>query len=394
MQEYYTPEFSPGVYGVGIKDWNRRMFDAFIPLPQGTSYNAYLVKGKEKTALIDTVNPGFEEELTKKIAQLSDPSRLDYIIMNHAEPDHANATTHLMNICPKAVLITSEKGAEAAKNYFKIPDHRIKTVKDGETLSLGGKTLRFIDAPWLHWPETMFSYLEEDQILFPCDFFGAHTAAGFYDDQVEDLLTLAKQYFGEIMMPFRAMGKKAMEKLAGLSIKIIAPSHGPIYKNPERVLKPYRQWTNGETAPKAVLVYVSMWNSTEKMINSMNEILETKGIETVPYNLSNADLGRLTGDLVDSRAIVLGSPTVLGGMHPTAIYASSLIKLLRPPIKYSVILGSYGWSAGTLKQAKELLGPTNIELVGTLEIKGRPNEEDYQKIAEIGKQLAQKIKKG
>ncbi|MDD5154534.1 MAG: FprA family A-type flavoprotein, partial [Desulfovibrionales bacterium] len=273
MKTYNVPEISEGIYWVGIKDWNRRIFDALIPLPQGTTYNAYLVRGKEKTALIDTVNPGFERELEEKIAQVIGEAPLDYIIMNHAEPDHAGAIPVMMELYKGAQLITTEKGAKMAQIYYNMPAERIKAVKDGDAIELGGKTLKFIEAPFLHWPETMFTYLAEDKILFPCDFFGAHTAFGLYDNEVEDILPLAKRYFGEIMMPFRKMGQKALEKIQDLEIKVIAPSHGPIYKNPEKILEVYRKWTAGETREKAIVVYVTMWQSTAAMIKTMVETL-------------------------------------------------------------------------------------------------------------------------
>jgi flavorubredoxin len=392
MKRYNVPEISEGVFWVGVKDFNRRIFDALIPLPQGTSYNAYLVKGKEKTALIDTVNPGFEKELVEKIGQVTDPTDLDYIVMNHAEPDHANAIPYIMQASKESMLITTEKGAKMAKIFHRVPDEKIKTVKDGDTIVLGGKTLQFIEAPMLHWPETMFTYLVEEKVLFSCDFFGAHTAFGIYDEDVEEIIPVAKRYFGEIMMPFRNMGKKALDKIKNLEIRFIAPSHGPIYKNPERILEPYRKWTAGETKQKAIVVYVSMWNSTEAMIKTMVETLLSEGVEVSLYNLVNSDLGDIAKDLVDSRAIVLGMPTVLGGMHPIAIYAANLVKALHPPLKYGAILSSYGWAGGALRQALEILGPTKIEVVGTLEINGPPSADDHQKIVEMGKQLSNKIK--
>jgi len=392
MKKYSIPEISEGVFYVGAKDWNRRLFDALIPLPQGTTYNSYLVKGKEKTALIDTVNPGFENELMEKINQVANLANLDYLIMNHAEPDHAGSIPHIMRASKNATLVTTEKGAKMAQIYYNAPKERIKIVKDGDTIGLGGKTLRFIEAPWLHWPETMFTYLAENKVLFPCDFFGLHTAFGLYDGDVEELIPFAKRYFGEIMMPFRSMGSKALDKIKDLKIDIIAPSHGPIHKNPGRILDAYRKWTAGETRQKAIVVYVSMWKSTEAMVNTMVETLLSEGIEVCLHNLASADIGDVARDLVDSRAIVLGTPTVIGGMHPLAIYAASLVKVLRPPIKYGVLLSSYGWGGGAVKQALEILGPTKIELVGTVDINGPPSAGDHQKVVELGKQLAGKIR--
>lgn len=391
MESYYVPEIADNVFWVGAKDWNRRLFDALIPLPDGTSYNSYLVKGTEKTVLIDTVNPGFEKEFVAKINKVTGLEKLDYLIMNHAEPDHSNAIRFIMERAPKAVLVTTKKGIGMARNYHEIPDERVKIVGDGDLLEIGGKTLRFIEAPWLHWPETMFTYLEEDKILFSCDFFGAHTAQGVYDEDIEDLIPMAKRYFGEIMMPFSKMGAKALEKIKDLEIRVIAPSHGPMYKNPERILGPYRKWTAGESEKKALVVYASMWGSTEKLVREMAETLLSKGIDVRLYNLAVSDLGDLARELVDSRAVVLGSPTVLGGMHPLALQGAYLVKAFKPPVKYGVLLGSYGWGGGALKQAAEMLAPAKIEVVGTLQVKGAPKEEDLKEVRRIALELAGKM---
>lgn len=392
MEKYNVPEISEGVFWVGVKDWNRRTFDALMPLPHGTSYNAYLVKGKEKTALIDTVNPEFKSELTEKINQVTDLADLGYIVMNHAEPDHAGAISHIMEASKKAVLLTTEKGARTVQLYYRVPGERTKTIKDGDTIELGGKTLRFIEAPFLHWPETMFTYLVENKVLFSCDFFGAHTAFGLYDEDVEEIIPFAKRYFGEIMMPFRAMGMKAIEKIKGLEIKVIAPSHGPVYKAPERILEAYGKWTSGETRGKAIVLYVSMLGSTEAMIKTMVETLFSEDIEVSLYSLPGADIGEIAKDFVDSRAIVLGMPTMLGGMHPLAGYATYLLKAFRPPLKYCVILSSHGFGGGAIQQALEIFGHIKIEVTGTLDINGPPTTDDHQKIAEIGKQLSYKMK--
>ncbi|OGS41065.1 MAG: MBL fold hydrolase [Euryarchaeota archaeon RBG_13_31_8] len=392
MKKYNIPQLTKDVFSVGVKDWNRRMFDALIPLPQGTTYNCYFIKGKEKTAQIDTVNPGFEGELIQKIDQISDVKNIDFLIMNHAEPDHAGSIPVIMSESKKAMLITTEKGAKMAQTFFDIQDNRIKIVKDGEKLDLGGKTLQFISAPWLHWPETMFTYLIEDKILFPCDFFGAHTATGIYDDDVDDLIFFAKRYYGEIMMPFNRMGNNAMEKIKDLKIEMIAPSHGPIYKNPKKIMDVYKKWTKGETEEKAIIIFVSMWKSTEKMINAITETLLSNNIKVSKFDLTNADIGDIARELVDSKAVVLGVPTVLGGMHPLGIYASYLVKALRPPLKYAVVLSSFGWGGGAIRQVSEILGPSGLEIVGTVDINGPPKDSDYQKILELGNQLVEKIK--
>ena len=392
MKALSTPEIKDGVYYVGVRDWNRRLFDALIPLPQGTTYNSYLIKGKEKTALIDTVNPGFEKELENRINNVSITSQIDYIIMNHAEPDHAGALPYLLRVNDEAKLVTTKIGAQAAQTYFNVPQERIMVVKDGDTLELGDKTLKFIEAPMLHWPETMFSYLIQDKILFTCDFFGMHTAYGLYEDEIDELKVFAQRYFGEIMMPFRSLGLRAMEKIQDLEVEIIAPSHGPIHKNPKRILENYAKWTRGETREKVIVVYVTMWKSTEKMVDQIVEVLLQKGIQVSLHNLTNADLGDVAKDLVDARAIVFGTPTVLGKMHPLAVYAAHLVKVLKPPLKLGVVLTSYGWGKGALSHAVEVLGPTGLEVVGFMEVNGPPTENDLDKVKLIGEELAEKLK--
>jgi len=385
-------ELDKNVYWVGVRDWNRRIFDALIPLPKGTTYNAYLILGKNKKALIDTVNPGFEIELEEKIKKIIDPKDLDYVIMNHAEPDHAGAIPHIMNISNKAKLVVTNKGSKMAQRFYKVPEDRIIIVADENTIDLGNKTLKFIEAPWLHWPETMFTYIIEDQILFSCDFFGSHTAEAIYDEEIEDLIPKAQKYFGEIMMPFRIMAKRGLEKLKDLKIKIIAPSHGPIYKNPERILDAYDKWVNGRTKCKATIVYVTMWGSTELMIQPLIETLASEGIEVALHNLTVTDLGELAKDLVDSKAIILGTPTVLGGAHPLVVYAAYLIRALRPPAKFCAFLSSYGWGGGAIKNLSEILDPLKIEIIETLETNGPPLEDDIIKIIELSKKIAEKIK--
>ena len=391
MPQYNLPILAENVFYVGVRDPDRRLFDSLIPLPQGTTYNAYLIKGKGKTALIDTVNPGFETELEARINQIHDLEGIDYVVMNHAEPDHAGAIPYIMKKNEKAKLVTTKRGAQASKIYFDVQDDRIHVVTDGDEIDLDGKTLRFIEAPMLHWPETMFTYLKEDRILFPCDFFGLHTAYGFYDDQVPELIPYAQRYFGEIMMPFRSLGRRGMDKIKDLDIDVIAPSHGPIHRNPEKIIEAYDKWTRGETRNKVIVVYVTMWKSTEKMVKQMVETLEENDVEAPLYNLANADIGEVAKDLVDSRGIVLGTPTVLGRMHPLAVYASHLVKILKPPLKYGVVLTSYGWGKGALSHASEVLGPTGLEVVGALEVNGPPSAEDYEEIRRIGEELASKV---
>ncbi|HUU07051.1 MAG TPA: FprA family A-type flavoprotein [Thermoplasmata archaeon] len=389
-----TIMIAPDVFWVGVKDHSRRLFDGLIPLPHGTSYNAYLVKGSSKTALIDTVNPGFEKDLVDKIVQHTDPSKIDYVVMNHAEPDHASACAHMLSIAKDAKLVTSAKGKGDAMMYFGVPEDRIMAVDEGSSIDLGGKTLKFVDAPWLHWPETMFTYIPEERVLFPCDFFGSHIAYGeFYADEFGDqhTLELAKLYFAEIMMPFRTPAMKAIEKVKALDPKVIAPSHGVIYRDPKLIIDAYTSWAGAEMKKKVLIAYVSMWGRTEKMVMTLREALVNKGIEVQMFELTSSDVGHVAKQLVDSPILVLGTPTVLGGAHPVAAYAALLTKTLRAPTKYAAILTSHGWSGGAVKQLGEILGGMKIEMLDVVDVKGPAKDAEVQRILALAETIEKKL---
>lgn len=389
-----TVEIAPGIVWVGSEDFQRRLFDSLIPLPYGTSYNAYLVMGSEKVALIDTVNPGFEEELLAKVASVVDPASIDYLVMNHAEPDHANAIPRVLEIAPRARLVATRRGVEMAGLYFGVPEEKRIAVRQDDTVDLGGKTLRFIEAPMLHWPETMFTFAVEDQVLFPCDFFGSHIASDrLFDDEVGDIvIPEAKRYYAEIMMPFLKPVQTGLQKASALEPRIIAPSHGPVYRNPQRILRAYERWAVLPLKPKAVVAYVSMWGTTEKMARAITASLSAEGIETVPYDLVTSDVGYMAADLVDASALVLGSPTVIGGPHPVASYALTLVGVLKPRLKLAAFFGSYGWGGGAARQAQAALEPRQIELVDVLDVKGPANDKVLKQAAELGRKVARRIR--
>ncbi len=387
-------EISKNVFSVGAKDPKRRMFDALIPLPEGTTYNSYLVRGSKKTALIDTVNPGFEEELLNNLKSIMPIEKLDYIVMNHAEPDHANAIPFIMEKAKNAKLVVGKVGADTEKGYYGIKDDRLIIVDEKIELSLGDKTLKFIDAPWLHWPETIFTYLVEDEILFPCDFFGQHySSEKTYDWEVnaDKLENTAKRYFGEIMMPFRKPGQNALMKLRNYGIKMIAPSHGVIYKNPEKIILLYEKWTAGKLEKKVLLLYVSMWGSSEKMAVELEKELKTTGVAVNAYDLQHADLGDVARELVDSACVVIGAPTVLGNVHPLAAHAVNVAKLLRPPIKYAAVLSSYGWGAAAARTLTGMLDNTQIEIIGAVEVKARPTVNDLKNVRDLAGKIEERL---
>jgi flavorubredoxin len=278
--------------------------------------------------------------------------------------------------------------------YFGVPAERIVVVDESTRIDLGGKTLRFIDAPWLHWPETIFTYLEEDAILFPCDFFGSHVAGGeFFSDEFGDehAVDMAKLYFAEIMMPFRKPGANAIQKVRKLGVKMIAPSHGVIWRDPEVILEPYTRWTGEKMAKKVAIVYISMWGSTEKMVHTLWEALVKKGVDVEVFDIPNTDIGHIAKELVDTPVVVVGAPTVLGGVHPVAAYATMLVKQLRAPTKYAAVLSSYGWSGGAVKAISELIAGTKIEVLDAIDVKGPPKKEDLDRVLALADKIEAKL---
>jgi len=380
------------IHWVGAIDWDRRLFDELIPLPEGTSYNAYLIKGQKKTALIDTVDPTKEDDLLDNLDDLR-IEHLDYIVVNHAEQDHSGAIPLMLELFPEAKVVTNEKCKKMLMEHLLVAEDRIITVKDKDTLSLGGKTLRFIFTPWVHWPETMLTYLEEDKILFSCDLFGAHLAeSNLWVDDESKVYFAAKRYYAEIMMPFRRNIKKHLERLKELEIKTIAPSHGQIYSNPEFILSAYREWISDEVENEVIIPYVSMHGSVEEMVYILAEELMRKGITVKPFNLSRTDIGALAIALVDAATIVIASPTVLTGAHPKAVSAVYLANALRPKLRYASVIGSYGWGGKMLEDISAMIGNLKVEILSPVIIKGYPKEEDYNSLIKLAGEIAEKHK--
>lgn len=382
-------ELAPAVYAVGAVDWDRRLFDALIPLPEGTSYNAYLIKGGEKTALIDTVDPTKEGELLANLRQLQ-VEKLDYIIANHAEQDHSGTIPTVLGLYPDAKVVTNQKCREMLVNHLLIPEDRFQVINDGEALSLGAKTLEFIFAPWVHWPETMFTYLKEDKILFSCDFLGSHYATSVLYADPGRMLEPAKRYFAEIMMPFRTSIKKHLEKIDGMDVETVAPSHGPVYRPPDWIVNAYRDWTSDEVKNLVLIPYVSMHGSTEEMVRYLTKSLTERGIPVQPFNLTVTDLGALAVSLVDAATIVIGAPAVLVGPHPVAVHAAYLVNALRPKLRFASVIGSYGWAGKTEEVIKGLLTNLKVEMLSRVLVKGFPKEADYQALDRLADEILEK----
>ncbi len=383
----------PGIDYVGAIDWDRRLFDELIPLPDGTSYNSYIVKGSEKTVLIDTVDPTKKEDFINNLDELG-VKKIDYIVAHHAEQDHSGEISTILEKYPGSQVVTNEKCKEFLIDLLQIPEDKFKIVTDTEELSLGDKTLRFMLTPWVHWPETMITYLPEDKILFSCDLFGSHLATSeIYAQDESKVYESAKRYYAEIMMPFRAAIKGHLKKIEDLDIEIIATSHGPIYDKPKFIIDAYKDWTSDNVKNEVIIPYVSMHGSTAKMVEHLTEALASKGLKVKPYNLTKTDIGDLAMELVDAATLIIASPTVLLGMHPSALYAAYLANALRPKIKNIGLIGSYGWGGMMADQAKKILTNLQADMLEPVIIKGHPKEEDYKALDKLALDVVEKHEK-
>ena len=371
---------------MGAQDFDRRLFDELIPLPDGTSYNAYLVKGSEKTALIDTVDP---EKIDVLMAQLEAVTQLDFLIVQHVEQDHSGSVPAVLDRYPNAKIITTPKAKPMLVDHLHIDPERIVTVEDGETLSLGDRTFQFIHAPWVHWPETMLTYLREGKVLFTCDLFGSHLATtDLYATDKERVYEAAKRYYAEIMMPFSSIIKGHLEKLARYEIETIAPSHGPLYDDPAFILDAYRHWVLDPPENLVVLPYVSMHGSTQVMVDHLISALADRGVRTEPFNMTVTDIGKLAITLVDAATVVFGAPTVLTGAHPNVITAAYLTNALRPKLKYAAIIGSYGWAGKTVEQITGLASSLKLEWLDPVMCKGLPRKADLKALNRLAETIA------
>ena len=373
---------------LGAVDWNRRLFDSLIPLPDGTSYNAYLVRGSGGTALVDTADPTKSDIL---MAQLSNVDRLDFLVANHAEQDHSGTIPKVLERYPNAQVVATPKGKGMLVDLLLVPEERVKPVEDGETLSLGDKTLEFIHTPWVHWPETMCTYLPEDKTLFSCDFFGSHLATTeLYAHDRAVVYEAAKRYYAEIMMPFRSTIRKNLEKVKARDVQLIAPSHGPAYDDPAFIIDAYEDWVSEEVKNEVVLPYISMHGSTEKMVEFLVGALAERGVKVHVFDLAVTDLGKLAIALVDAATLIVGTPTVHVGPHPAVFYAAYLANALRPKLRWASIIGSYGWSSKAIEQIAGVIPALKVEILGPVLCRGCPREDTFKALDALAAAVAEK----
>jgi len=381
-------ELRPGVHSVGAIDWDRRLFDALIALPDGTSYNSYLIRGSERTALIDAVDAAMAGGLLENLSSLG-IERIDFIVAQHAEQDHSGGLKELLRAYPEAKVLGSARCLELLRDFGLAAADRTQEVKDGETLELGGKSLQFISAPWVHWPDTIFTYLAEQRILFTCDFLGSHLATSdlFVQDEAA-VNSSAKRYYAEIMMPFRQHVRRHLERIGKMQVEVIAPSHGPVHDRPAFILDAYRDWSSDAVKNQVVLPYVSMHGSTRVMVDYLSDALIARGVRVMRFDLTSLDSGKLAEALVDSATVVIGTPTILAGAHPLALYAAILANALRPKTRYATIIGSFGWGGKMLEQITEALPNLKLQFLDPVVAKGLPKEGDFAALDRLAEEIA------
>lgn len=385
-------EIKNNVFYCGLNDEDRVIFDELIPLEHGTSYNSYLVVGSEKTAIIDTMYPPKSDEYLKNLDE-NGITKVDYLIANHGEQDHSGTLPKLIEKYPDAKVVTNPTCKTNLMEMLFIPEDRIMTIKNEEELSLGDKTLKFIFAPNVHWPDTMFTLIKEDNLLCTCDFLGAHyTFDDVFAVPSEELEKSAKRYYAEIMMPFRVMCKKYTKMIKNMNVDMILPSHGPVHKNPDYILDLYTDWTSDLGKNLVLLPYVSMYGSTEDMIDYLKSELAKHGIESIKHDIITDDLGDLAMALVDGTTIVLGTSMVVAGPHPASVNIAYIASILKPKAKFASFVGSYGWGGNLFGILGDILAKLRLDVIEPVMVKGKPTTDDFKKLDDMVQSIVEKHK--
>jgi flavorubredoxin len=383
-----------GVYWVGVIDWNLRDFHGYVT-PKGTTYNAYLIVD-DKITLVDTVKAEFSAEMLKRISQIVDPAKIDHVIVNHVEMDHSGSLPVIMKAAPDATIYCSKNGKDGLHLHYKADgceDWAIEVVKTGSELSLGSKTLMFIEATMLHWPDSMHTYIKEDKILLSNDAFGQHIATSKpFDDEVGDVMAEAAEYYANILMPFGRIILKYIDtvKELGIDINMIAPGHGIIWRqDPAKIIEAYGRWARGETTKKVLIIYDTMWGSTHTMAKSILDGIKAAGVEVKLINIRKIDLSGIITEVLEAPVIMVGSPTLNNGIFPSVSELLTHLKGLRPKGKQAVAFGSYGWGGGAVKAMEKELEMAGFKLIEPgMQIRYRPDEEGIAACRQLGERIA------
>lgn len=390
-------EIKKNVYWVGALDWDIRDFHGYST-PQGTTYNSFLVLD-DKITLFDTVKKNHSSELLNNIRQLTDPEKIDYIVVDHVEMDHSGALPEIVEITKPEKIFCSSMGKKALLAHFHREDWPYEVVSDGQEINLGSKTVRFFETRMLHWPDSMFSYIEEDKLLISQDAFGQHWATSErFDDQVDQsiLMQQAAKYYANILLLYSPLVAKLLAKVTemGLVIDMIAPDHGLIWRtNPGEIVKAWDSWSKQETKAKALVVFDTMWHSTESMAEAIAEGIASAGVSVKVINMQFSHRSDVATEMLDSKAVVLGSSTINNGMLPRMADVVSYIKGLRPVGKIGAAFGSYGWGGEAVKLLKETMEEMQFELVDPgLRVNYVPTEDDIERCVELGKKIGEAVK--
>ncbi len=389
----HNVQLAKGVYYVGAVDWNLRDFHGYTT-PGGVTYNSYLIVD-EKVCLIDTVKAPFAQELLNRISSIIDPAKIDYVITNHIEPDHSSALPAVMARAPQAKVVLTEHGRTGIIKHYQ-QNYDFQVVKEGDILDLGQNKLHFVPVPMLHWPDSMLCYLSEEQILFSNDAFGQHISTTKRFDDENDLTAViyeAEKYYANILMPFGKLVVKTLEKLKDLPVKLIAPSHGIVWRSHiADILAKYQDWGQGKQTSKIIIAYDSMWGSTERMARQVLEGVAAAGVTGKLYKLSTADRSEVVRDMLAAGGVLIGSSTLHNGMLPTVGALMLYLKGLRPAGKLGAAFGAYGWGGGAQKAIEELLGSAGVvtEQSG-LSLKWVPDAEEINKCFDFGHDFAKRV---
>ncbi|MBN2580657.1 MAG: FprA family A-type flavoprotein [Pirellulales bacterium] len=378
---------------VGRVDWSVRDFHSY-DAEHGVTYNAYLVRD-EQTALVDAVRAPYADELLRKVAALCDPASVRYVVCNHAELDHAGALPEVLRALPGVTLVCNKRCAEALAGHFDTSSWKQRIVKPGDTLPLGRRSLRFLDTPMVHWPESMFTYVPEEKLLFSMDAFGQHYAsAERFDDQtpLAAVLEEAKTYYANIIMPYGKAVKTCLERLAGWEIATIAPSHGVIWRtHVAEILAAYRDWADCRPKAKVLVIFDTMWESTARMAEAILDGADLPGVQRKLLHVRRVNLTRIAAEVLDAAAVAFGSAMLHGGMMPMAAAALTHLENLRPKGKAAFAFGSYGWGRGGPEGVDERLRNLDWQILREpLRAKYRPSDEVLDECRAAGRMLAEK----
>jgi anaerobic nitric oxide reductase flavorubredoxin len=394
-------EIKPDVYWIGVNDRTTDLFEGLWPITnEGVSYNSYLIDD-EKKAIIDLTKSFKGDEYLNQIDELIDISKVDYVVVNHMEPDHSGILRTLKRIAPQVTLLGSAKTKEMLESFFSIKEN-VRVVSDGDTISLGKRTLKFFSTPFLHWPETMMTYEVSQNILFPCDAFGGYGAirGAIFDDQCKDFEFYEREalrYYVNIVANFSARVLGAIEKLAGLPVEVIAPSHGLIWrKNPSRIVELYKKWAEyakGQTEPAVTLVYGSMYGYTELMMNAVAQGISQADVPLEIFDAARTHVSYILPSLWTRRGVMVGASTYEVSLFPPVEDVLRMAAHKNIKNRKAAYFGSFGWSGGARRSLEKIIEPLKWDLADVFEFRGYPKKEDLKRGEEFGRKFAESIKK-